>query len=459
MPSTLFLDISSGISGDMFVGALLDLGVPLERIESDIGKLGLEGYHLHARRAAKSGIVGVKFDVHLEDAHHEHEHSHEHGHQHGPEHGHEHGHHHGHEHAHGHESHSHSHREHEHEHEHDHEHGLGFGEIRLLITESELDGWIKDRAIAVFRRIAIAEGKIHGKSPDEVQFHEVGALDSIVDILGACAALDALGRPRVFASPVIDGTGFLKCAHGNMPIPAPATLEILAARGIPITQCEEPYELVTPTGAAILAEFVEQFASLHGFAPSKVGYGLGTRDNRTRPNLVRAVLGTFSAETPEARGENDWETDSVSILETNLDDSSPEILGNLVERALARGALDVYHTPVLMKKSRPGTLLTLLCPEGEADRLARWLLTESTAFGVRQTTASRRKLRREFCQVKTPFGEVTVKIGRLNGEVVQFSPEYEACRTVAERASVPLKEVYAAALRAADSRPHLAKGA
>jgi uncharacterized protein (TIGR00299 family) protein len=284
-----------------------------------------------------------------------------------------------------------------------------------------------------------------------VHFHEVGAVDSIVDIVGACIGLELLGKPRVLASPVVEGVGWIDCAHGRLPIPAPATLAILGARGVPLSQCDEPSELVTPTGAALLAEFVETFGPMRAVVAEKIGFGLGTRDNQTRPNVLRAVLGESSVESrvPGAEaGAHDWETDTVVVLETNLDDSNAEILGNFVEKALAAGALDVFHTAIQMKKNRPGVLLTVLCAEGDVDKFSELMLRETTTFGIRIHTAERRKLAREFATVQTPYGEVTMKIGKLDGQVVQAAPEFESCKKLVEQAKVPLKEVYAAALRA-----------
>jgi hypothetical protein len=420
---TLYLDIFSGISGDMFVGALLDLGVDAHEFEHELEKLRLDGYHLHISRQQKSGIAGTKFDVHLEDGHH-HGHSHEaHSHDHG--HGHSHG------------------------HEHHHNDERTFAEIKRLISDSKLSDWTKKKSIAVFQRIADAEGAIHGKPPEQVHFHEVGAVDSIVDIVGGCVALEMLGKPRVLAAPVVEGTGWIICAHGRFPIPAPATLAILGARGAAVTQSDEPHELVTPTGAALLAEFAETFAPMHGLVAEKIGFGLGTRENKTRPNVLRVVLGTESkVQSPMSKVELDWETDTVAVLETNLDDISSEILGDFVERALDAGALDVFHTPIQMKKNRPGVLLTILCAEGEADKFSEMLLRETSAFGVRRHVAERRKLRREFTTVKTSYGEVTVKLGKLDGKTVQAAPEFESCRKVAEHAKVPLKQIYEAALKA-----------
>jgi uncharacterized protein (TIGR00299 family) protein len=564
---TLYLDIFSGISGDMFLGALIDLGVDADRLERELKKLKLHGYHLHIARKQKSGIAGVKFDVHLADGH-EHDHDHHHhqdrdaGHTASPGH------------SHGRErergphggplvAHRPNHpgaqpgrievsvfemnvpprfrlyffdergrtskpiaarnvaletvrdggrrrlfrfkgrdgyleateplpephefkavlrikrgrriekietdfveEHHHHGHSHGpapspaHEHGRTFADIRDLIERSKLSSWVKQKSLGVFSRIAAAEGKIHGLPPEEVHFHEVGAVDSIVDIVGACIGLEMLGKPRVLAAPVVEGVGWVNCAHGRFPIPAPATLAILGARGAGVTQCEEPHELVTPTGAALLAEFAESFGPMSGLVAERIGFGLGRRDHQTRPNVLRAVLGQalesslqavprskhVKARTPTAA--HDWETDTVAVLETDLDDISAEILGHFVEKSLGAGALDVFHTPIQMKKNRPGVLLTVLCAETEADRFAELILRETSSFGVRCHAAARRKLRREFASVKTPFGKVTVKIGRLNGRVVQAAPEFESCKKLAGQANVPLKQVYEAAVKA-----------
>jgi len=458
---TLYLDIFSGISGDMFIGALIDLGVDEHRLEHELEKLGLEGYHLHVSRGQKASIEGVKFDVHLgqhhghnhEEPEHQHashheqeqeqeqEHEHGHGHEHHPEHEHEHEH----RHEHGHHRHEHHHHA-EETHEHDHAHGRNFTKIKDLIRRSALSDWVKQKAIAVFQRIADAEGKIHGLPAEQVHFHEVGAVDSIVDIVGSCIALEMLGRPHVLAGSVVEGTGWINCAHGRFPIPAPATLQIFAARGVALSQCDEPHELVTPTGAGLLAEFVESFGPMRGLVPEKVGFGLGTRDNKTRPNVLRAVLGEQRGEGRSEKGESahDWETDTIAVLETNVDDLNPEILGHLVEKALAEGALDVFHTPIQMKKNRPGVLLTILCAEDEADKFSEMLLRETSTFGVRRYPAERRKLAREFVSVKTQYGEVKVKIGKLNGKIVQAAPEFASCKELAEQRHVPLKEIYQA---------------
>ncbi len=447
---SLYLDIFSGLSGDMFIGAMLDLGVDAAQLEHELKKLGLHDWHLHVAHAQKSHIHGVKFDVHLHDHHahetHEH-HEHEHSHAGGVSHSHSHSHSHGHSHDHDHD-HDHSH-SHEHEHGHTHEHQRDFAEIKQLILASALSDWVKQKSVNVFHRIAVAEGKIHGLPAEEVHFHEVGAVDSIIDIVGGCIALELLGKPRVLAAPVVEGVGWINCAHGRFPIPAPATLEILGARRIAVTQCEEPHELVTPTGAAMLAEFVETFGPMRGLIASRTGYGLGTRDNQTRPNVLRAILGESSAASQTSA--NDWETDIITVLETNLDDINAEILGHFVEQALAAGALDVFHTPIQMKKNRPGVLLTVLCAAADADKFSELMLRETSAFGVRRSTAERRKLQREFVTVKTSHGEVTVKLGKLNGKIIQATPEYESCRKLAEQTKAPLKSIYEAAQKALSS--------
>ncbi len=298
----LYLDCISGISGDMTVGALVDLGVKPSTLEWELSKLDLGDFHMHFEREQRHNIDGVKFGIH-EGATHTHEQD-EHGH--GHDCGHDHGHEHSHEHEHGHEHHSHSHshdeheheshhshepHEHEHAHHHDHDHGRSHREIRELIEHSELSAFVKKRALAIFQRIAIAEGKIHGMPAEDVAFHEVGALDSIADIVCACVGIEALGVEKVFVSALNDGRGTVECAHGIFPLPAPATLEIL--HGVPVGQIDEPHELITPTGAAIVAEFGASFGLMPRIQSEKIGYGVGTRELASRPNVLRAVLGTL----------------------------------------------------------------------------------------------------------------------------------------------------------------------
>lgn len=419
---TLYLDLFSGISGDMFIAALIDLGVEADWLEQELRQLRLSGYRLRVTRAQRTSLAGVRFEV-LLDAPHSHGES-------APAPA----------------------------HPQSHEHGRTFAQIRQLIAGSRLSEGVKQKAVAIFQRLAVAEGKIHGCPPEQVHFHEVGAVDSILDIVGACLALERLGQPRVLAGSVVEGTGWIECAHGRFPIPAPATLAILGARGIPLSQCDEPHELVTPTGAALLAELVESFGPMRELVAEKTGYGLGSREHRSRPNALRAVLGETRSvgRASETRGTHDWETDLIVALETNLDDINAEILGHFMEQALAAGARDVFHTAIQMKKNRPAVLLTVLCDEADADRFTELLLRETSAFGVRRHAVERRKLRREWVTVPTPHGDASVKVGRLGGKVLQVAPEFESCRRLAAQAGVPLKAVYEAVFRALP--PSLKKG-
>jgi uncharacterized protein (TIGR00299 family) protein len=403
----LYLDCFSGISGDMTVGALRDLGVEESAFHSAIAALGLEGeIHSHFQRGVRQKIAGWQFEAHTHD---------------------------------------HAERVDDH-----HIHGRGFREIRALIEESRLSDFIKAKSIAVFQRIAVAEGKIHGVPAEDVAFHEVGAFDSIADIVAACAGIEALNVERVLASSLVDGAGWTDCAHGRLPVPAPATLEILS--GIPVRQIEEMDELITPTGAALLAEFSSSFGPFPEMRIEKIGYGLGTRDSGPRPNVLRALLA-------ECKDTLDAEIDEITQIETNLDDLSPELAGAAMERILAAGALDVFFTPVQMKKNRPGFVLTVLCTEERSVELARILLTETTAFGVRMHRAKRLKLRREFQVRETPYGPVRVKLGFLADELVQAVPEYESCREVARRTGVSVRDVHIAAGIGTSPKPEGSKPA
>jgi len=410
----LYFDCFSGISGDMTVGALRDLGVEEAVFHQALEGLGLGGeFHAHFHRGSRQNIAGWKFDVHA------HGHSHQEAHQH---HGNEH------------DGHS--------------VHGRSFREIRELVEKSSLSEFIKSRSVATFLRIAVAEGKIHGRPAEEVTFHEVGAIDSIADIVAACAGLEALGVDRIFASKLVEGTGWVDCAHGRFPLPAPATMDILT--GIPLRQIEESGELITPTGAALLAEFANSFGPLPEMRIEKIGYGLGTRDSAPRPNVLRAVLGEC-AETP------DGEMDEITQIETNLDDFTAELAGATMERLFAAGALDVFFTAAQMKKNRPGFVLTVLASEEKASELARIVLTETSAFGVRMHRTRRMKLRREFRDVETSYGPVRIKLGFLGDELVQAAPEYESCRETAKKAGVSVRDVHLAAWIGTPPKPEGSK--
>lgn len=420
------------------MGALRDLGVEEAVFQEALAALGLgDEFHAHFRRDQRQNITGWKFDVHTHD-HHPADHSHSHSHSHG-EHAHSHSHSHSHDSHHHHHDHgeaAHHHHHHGDEHSHDHSHGRNHREIRALVEASPLSENVKERVLSVFRRIAEAEGKIHGVPPEEVGFHEVGAADSIADIVAACAGFEALCVERVFASKLTEGSGWIQCAHGKFPLPAPATLEILA--GIPLRQVDEAVEFITPTGAALLAEFSDGFGTLPEMVIEKIGYGIGTRNSPNRPNVLRAVLG-------EAASMAEAETDEITQIETNIDDLSPELAGATMESLFNAGALDVFYTSAQMKKNRPGFLLTVLSEPEKVNELVRIILTETSAFGVRIETKRRFKLRREFRDVETPYGTVKIKIGFLGDEIVQAAPEYESCREIARAAGVSVKDVHLAA--------------
>ncbi len=441
----LFLDCFSGISGDMTVGALTDLGVKPSTFEWELSKLEIGDFHMHFERKQQQEIEGVKFSIHegathrenaecgtrnAECEHHSHAHDEKEEHHHHEHHEHHHGHEHGHSHGdcHGHE----------------HEHGLSHAEIRALIEKSDLSAFVKQHALGIFQRIAVAEGKIHGVTPEVVQFHEVGGLDSIADVVCACAGIEQLGIEKVFAGELQDGRGWTDTAHGRFPVPAPATLEIL--KGISLTQCEENFEMITPTGAGIIAEFAASFGPMPRMKIAKVGYGLGSRKGRTRPNVLRAVLGDLDVVAGISDPGHSYDTDTITRIETNIDDLSPEITGALLDKLLTAGALDVFFTPIQMKKNRPGVLLTALCHSDAVTRIAGVIFSETTSFGLRFEQVNRFKLDRRFEKVQTPFGEITIKVGLRSGDVIQVAPEFESVRAASEKSGQPLRVVHQAAL-------------
>ncbi len=434
----LYLDCFSGISGDMTVGALADLGITPSTFEWEISKLDLGDCHLHFERQIRAGISGIKFDVHsgaLHDVSQDPDHQfRESDHAHTPideigadhqAHGHDHEHHHGH----GHQSHA--------------RHGRqahpsrSFSEIRDLIQGSELSDFVKLHATSIFNRIGKAESKIHGTSIEEVQFHEVGALDSIVDVVLSCVGFEALNASRIYFSSLVEGQGTFRSSHGEYPLPGPATLEIL--QDIPIRQADIPFELITPTGAAIVAEFHYSVGPLPEMRPAKIGYGLGTRDLSGRPNVLRAVLANLE-ETPSS--------ERIVELQTNIDDLSPEILGAAQERLFQAGALDVFFTPIQMKKCRPATLLTVLCQPSAFDKMQEIIFAETSTFGIRFREMDRKTLDREVVEVSTSAGPIKIKIGRHGGRILQVAPEFESCDAAAQRSHQPLKRVYQLAVEA-----------
>ncbi len=409
----LYFDCFAGISGDMTIGALLDLGLDFALLKSELAKLGVSGYELSLERVDRSGINAAKFDVNVVQtfsvnvAHH---HDHPHDHSHAP--------------------HSALHTPHSHDHR-------SLATIKHLIETSTLSDKVKQNSLTIFQRIGEAEAKIHGVDIESVHFHEVGAVDSIVDIIGACIGLEALGIEKIISSPLHVGYGTFTCAHGTYPIPGPAATEIL--RGVPIYAKEIEGELVTPTGAAIVATLASEFSKMPMMRVEKIGYGAGTRVYEKFPNVLRAVIGELELE--------DATPDTISVIEANIDDLSPQIFGHLMEQVLAAGALDIFYTPVQMKKNRPGILLTLLCAVNEREKFIDLLFRETTTLGVRHRDEKRVILRREFVTVETQYGSIKIKVARnQNGEVMKVSPEFEDCRAAAISHQVAVREVQLAAI-------------
>jgi pyridinium-3,5-bisthiocarboxylic acid mononucleotide nickel chelatase len=437
MADRLHLDCPSGLAGDMFLAAACDLGMPRAVLDEAVAALDLPGVTVETWADRRGGLAGTRLRV-LQDgrpveegvhgAAHEHPHEHEHGE--------------GHHHHHADDPDDGDHDEHHHEHgaEHhhqDHHHGRDLADIRRLIAASGLAAPVRERALQLFARLGEAEARVHGMELDRVHFHEVGAVDSIVDLVGAAAAIEHLAPERLTAGAVNIGGGTVATAHGRLPVPAPATA--LLVRGLPVYGSGGG-ELLTPTGAVLLAELVDEFVD--GLPPlliDRVGYGLGSRDLPRQPNAARLVAGR--ALVPGEAGAR-----RVAVLEAEIDDLPAEGFGFLMERLLAAGALDVYFTPVQMKKGRPGTLVTALCRPPERPALAELLLVESGSLGCRWHEAERLEAEREIATVATPWGEVRVKRGRLAGRPLAAAPEFEDCRRLALEHGVPWREVWRAAL-------------
>ena len=423
-----YLDCFSGISGDMMLGALVGAGVDPELFRRTVAALGVEA-EIAVRQVDRSGIHCTKIDVvtaagEQDDAHvvlaareHSRDHSHEQGHSHDHEHGHKHG----------------------HEHSHEHHHGRSLTEITALISKTPLEDSARTLALRAFRLLGEAEAKIHNVPVEKIHFHEVGAVDAIVDIVCAAAGCVSLGVDRWISSPVNVGGGSVKCAHGVFPVPAPATAELLI--GARTYSSGVQSELVTPTGAALLRALDVEFAALPEMAAGRIGYGAGSRDPKGYANVLRLTIGESDGAQP---GE-----DVVTVIETAVDDLTPEIIGYVIEQALAAGALDVMAAPVQMKKNRPGHLITVLCHPQDAPRMADLLLQESSALGVRMRQERRRIMERRFENVSTPWGDVRVKLGFWNGKLANCAPEFEDCRLLAQQHGVPLKLVMQEATAAA----------
>ena len=385
----VYLDCFCGISGDMTVGALIDAGAPFDRIAATLDGLGLSGFRASAEKVNKKGIAATQFRVQLDaDVKQPHRHLHH---------------------------------------------------VTEILETGGLPEPVRAGATDTFTRLAEAEAAVHGTTIEKVHFHEVGAIDAIVDIVAAHCALHLLGVEAVYCSPLHVGAGTVKCAHGVLPVPAPATARLLL--GKPTYGGEVPFELVTPTGAALVATWSRGFGGAPPMRAHAIGYGCGTRDLEDRPNVLRALLG--EATEPARTAER------VAVVETNLDDMTGELAAPLIEALMAEGARDAFAEPVLGKKGRPALRVTALCGEAEAPRLAEVFFRHSTTFGVRMRTEDRIVLERAQRMVETSWGPVEVKLGLYEGEAVTAAPEYASCRAVAEKASVPVRAVYEAAQAAA----------
>ena len=377
-----YFDCYSGISGDMILGALVDLGVDLKKIRAGLKTLGLSKEYEIKSRIVKRGLIsGIKVDVVVKPVRRPHSRS--------------------------------------------------FRDIKTLIDQSGLSPKIKSNAVEIFKRIAKAEAKVHHTSMDKVHFHEVGAVDSIVDIVGGVIGMDLLNVQRIISSPLNVGEGFVECAHGTLPVPAPATLKLLD--GIPCFSTGIKKELVTPTGAAMIGFFSEKFQSLPRMKVLKAGYGAGDHVVEKTPNMLRVILGEL---------EGQGEAQSMTMVETNIDDMNPEFYEHVMELLFKAGAVDVTFTPVIMKKNRPAVTLSVMTPAEKTEKIARILLSETSTFGVRYYAVNRITLDREIQTLKTPYGPVKVKVGSLDGGILKFSPEYEDCKKIARREKLPIKKIY-----------------
>jgi uncharacterized protein (TIGR00299 family) protein len=379
----LYYDCFSGISGDMNLGAMLDLGVDKGYLLEGLEKLGTEGYELSVTKDERKGITGTKVDVIVKNERGEHR---------------------------------------------------NLKDIEDIINESGLSESVKETSLDIFMQVARAEAKVHGKDIYDIHFHEVGATDSIIDIVGAALCLEFLNVDRVMASPVEVGSGFVTCEHGTFPVPAPATAEIL--KGIPIKSGIVPFEMTTPTGAAILASVASEFTERIQFRLLEVGYGIGGRDTEI-PNVLRVLLG----ETDEDRA-GDCDREDALIIECNIDDMNPEMFDFVIDALLKAGAHDVFLTPVIMKKSRPATTLSVLCSSENESTIQELLLTHTTTFGTRKYVVGKTMLKRDFTEVATEYGTVRVKNAYFRGKKIKSKPEYEDCRKLAKMHGVSIREIY-----------------
>ena len=417
MARVLYLDGFSGISGDMLLGAFLDAGLPIEALRTALGSLAVSGYSIAAEPVLRAGVSATRFVV-QEDGGPGHEHSHAHVDEQG--------------------------RVHVHSHAHDHEpghHHNSLPEIRALIDASSLSQSGKTRAKALFQRLADAEARIHQMPIEEVHLHEVGELDSIIDIVGAVFAMEWAGADRIVCSPLNVGGGTVKSAHGIFPVPAPATLALLG--DAPIYSGSIQKELVTPTGALLATGYADSFGPIPPMTIEKIGYGAGTRDNEGTPNVLRILIGQ-STERPHS--------ERVVVIECEIDDMNPQLFGTAMERLYAAGALEVFYVPVQMKKNRPGTLLTVVGRPDQRGTLTDVIFRETTTIGLRYTEVERECLEREIVSVETSLGQVRFKLASRGGRVINATPEFEDCAALARAHNIAVKDVQALALQAYGAR-------
>jgi uncharacterized protein (TIGR00299 family) protein len=442
MSRVLYLDCFSGISGDMLLGAAIDLGLPIDELRRALGSLALERVEIGASRVLRAGVAATKFEVRETGARgheaHSGRHSHTEGHAHDESHsqGRSHEHAGGHEHAAG------------HEHADGHQHKT-LAEICALIDRSALSAAGRERAQQLFRDLAQVEAAVHDMPVERVHLHEVGAIDSIVDIVGAVFALEWLAADRVVCSPLNVGGGMIDSAHGRFPVPAPATLQLLTRRQAPVYSGPVRQELVTPTGALLATAYADSFGPMPPLIVERVGYGAGDRNPAETPNVLRLVVGRAAAAS----------ADRVTVVECEIDDMNPQIFGVVMDRLYAAGALEVFYVPVQMKKNRPGTLLTVIVPPALRPAVAGIIFTETTTIGVRYRDVERECLAREIVTVTTVYGPVRVKVAWRDGAVVNAVPEFDDCARLAAARQVPVKSVQAAAMQAYAALPRPARDA
>ena len=377
----LYFDCFSGISGDMVLGAMVDAGINIKAVKKELNKLDLDGYKLTTSEVKRKGIGGTKVDVIVDKK--------------------------------------------------KHLHHTSYKDIKRLIERSKLAKKIKEDSLNIFKNIAEAEAKIHRTSAAHVHFHEVGAIDSIVDVVGAAICINLLNPDIILSSPINTGMGMVKTEHGILPVPAPATAEML--KGFPSYSSDIKFELATPTGVGIITTMAKSSNTMPNMKTNAIGYGAGSKDFLDSPNLLRIMIGEDYSTS---------EQDSITVIESNIDDMNPQFYDHIMNRLFKAGALDVFMTPIIMKKNRPAVKITALSENDSVNRLADILLSETTSFGLRMYKTERLKLKKEIKTIKTEYGNVKVKIGKRNSKIIKVVPEYEDCKKIAEEKGIPIKDIY-----------------